>query len=195
MDIQLSQPPRDASPVHESFGGTVMSDSGQAATRASFEEFAVARSSALLRTAFLLTQDGHLAEDLLQTALAKAWRSWSKIDGSPEAYVRRILVNTYSSWWRRKWNGETPTEELPETEHRDADAGQAIELRSALARLPKRQRAVIVLRFYEDLTEAEAARLLNCSIGTVKSQTSKALAKLRIDPALDGSDPAEEAAR
>jgi len=163
--------------------------------RVSFEDFAAARSAPLLRTAYLLTQDAHLAEDLLQTSLAKAWRSWSSITDSPEAYVRRILVNAYSSWWRRKWNGETPTDELPETEHREHDAADSVSLRTALARLPKRQRAVIVLRFYEDLTEAETARLLDCSIGTVKSQTSKALAKLRIDPSLELIDDSEGASR
>jgi RNA polymerase sigma-70 factor (sigma-E family) len=154
------------------------------ATRQSFEEFVAARSGALLRTAYLLTQDRHLAEDLLQTSLAKAWRSWGRVDTSHEAYVRRIVVNTYSTWWRRRWNCESPVGELPEVEHHDRDGSSADDMRSALARLPKRQRAVIVLRYYEDLTEAETARVMACSIGTVKSQTSKALAKLRIDPAM-----------
>jgi DNA-directed RNA polymerase specialized sigma24 family protein len=79
-----------------------------------FDEFVAARSRALLRTAYLLTHDHALAEDLLQTSLAKAWFAWKRIDGRPEPYVRKILVNTYASWWRRKWNGEQPTEELPE---------------------------------------------------------------------------------
>jgi RNA polymerase sigma-70 factor (sigma-E family) len=152
--------------------------------RESFEGFVAARSGALLRTAYLLTQDNHLAEDLLQTTLAKAWSSWGRIQTSPEAYVRRILVNTYSTWWRRRWNGESPVGELPDVEYHDRDGSSEHELRSALARLPKRQRAVIVLRFFEDLTEMETARLMDCSVGTVKSQTSKALAKLRIDPAI-----------
>lgn len=93
-------------------------DGGQAQpaaeTREAFEHFVATRSSGLLRTAYLLTQDNHLAEDLLQTALGKAWRSWARIETHPEAYVRKILVNTYATWWRRKWNGEHPTEELPE---------------------------------------------------------------------------------
>jgi RNA polymerase sigma-70 factor (sigma-E family) len=156
----------------------------QIKARESFEGFVAARSGALLRTAYLLTQDNHLAEDLLQTTLAKAWSSWGRIQTSPEAYVRRILVNTYSTWWRRKWNAESPVGELPDVEHHDRDGSSEAELRSALARLPKRQRTVIVLRFFEDLTEAETARLMDCSVGTVKSQTSKALAKLRIDPAI-----------
>jgi RNA polymerase sigma-70 factor (sigma-E family) len=151
-----------------------------------FDEFVAARSGRLLRTAYLLTRDQGLAEDLLQTALAKAWFAWSRID-DPEAYVRRIIVNTYSSWWRRKWHGEHPADELPEdSAHDHADGSSAShDMWQALGRLPRRQRAVIVLRYYEDLTEAETARLLECSVGTVKSQTSKALAKLRIDPALD----------
>ena len=171
--------------------GAVMTDSGEAAfdTRTGFEHFVATRSGRLLRTAYLLTQDSHLAEDLLQTSLAKAWRSWSRVESDHEAYVRKILVNTYSTWWRRRWNGEHPSDELPETggveDDRTADQGSTtFDVRTALARLPKRQRAVIVLRFFDDLTEAETARLLDCSVGTVKSQTSKALAKLRVDPAL-----------
>lgn len=158
-----------------------------------FDEFVAARSGRLLRTSYLLTRDHGLAEDLLQTALTKAWFAWSRIEGDHEAYVRKIVVNTYSSWWRRKWHGEHPTEELPEREgvdHADGSAG-AHDLWAALGRLPRRQRAVVVLRYFEDLTEAETARILECSVGTVKSQTSKAFAKLRIDPALDsGFEPA-----
>jgi RNA polymerase sigma-70 factor (sigma-E family) len=161
-------------------------EDGVAPTREAFEQFVVARSGGLLRTAYLLTQDVHLAEDLLQTALAKAWRSWSRVETNPDGYVRKILVNTYATWWRRRWNGEHPTEVLPEAAAADDAArdGLPLDVRSALARLPKRQRAVVVLRFFEDLSEAETARLLECSRGTVKSQTSKALAKLRVDPTL-----------
>jgi RNA polymerase sigma-70 factor (sigma-E family) len=154
--------------------------------RIDFDEFVAARSSGLLRTAYLLTHDHALAEDLLQTALAKAWFAWSRIETSPEAYVRRILVTTYASWWRRRWNGEHATEELPETHGPDASAASdtAHDLWTAMGRLPRRQRAVVVLRYVEDLSEAQTADLLGCSVGTVKSQASKALAKLRIDPAL-----------
>lgn len=158
------------------------------AAKVEFDEFVAARSSRLLRTAYLLTRDHALAEDLLQTALAKAWFSWSRIDGDPEPYVRKILVNTFSSWWRRKWNGEQAHADLPETSAHGPAEGEVVDQRhdlwSAMGRLPRRQRAVIVLRFVEDLSEAETARLLGVSPGTVKSQTSKALAKLRIDPAL-----------
>lgn len=160
---------------------------------AEFDDFVASRSGRLLRTAYLLTRDPELAEDLLQTALTKAWFGWSRIDGNPEPYVRKILVNTYSSWWRRRWNGESPTEELPEVAgdgHAESAAGSH-DLWTALGRLPRRQRAVVVLRYFEDLSEAETARLLDCSVGTVKSQTSKALAKLRVDPALtEDSDKA-----
>ncbi len=151
-------------------------------TSATFDEFVAARSRALLRTAYLLTHDHALAEDLLQTSLAKAWFAWKRIQGEPEPYVRKILVNTYATWWRRKWNGEQPTETLPEQVLEDVT--EPTDLWSAMERLPRRMRAVIVLRYFEDLTEAQTADLLGCSVGTVKSQSSKALAKLRIDPAL-----------
>jgi RNA polymerase sigma-70 factor (sigma-E family) len=166
---------------------SVVDSGGRAAPRgegtdAAFDEFVAARSRALLRTAYLLTHDHALAEDLLQTALAKAWFAWKRIQGEPEPYVRKILVNTYASWWRRKWNGEQPTETLPERVFEDVS--EPTDLWTAMARLPRRMRAVVVLRYFEDLTEAQTADVLGCSIGTVKSQTSKALAKLRIDPAL-----------
>jgi RNA polymerase sigma-70 factor (sigma-E family) len=150
---------------------------------AAFDEFVVARSGSLLRTAYLLTRDQHLAEDLVQTALAKAWLAHRRIEGDPEPYVRRIMVNEFASGLRRKWRGERPTADLPEVHHR-ADEPDT-DLWHALANLPRRQRAVIVLRFFDDLTEAETARTLGVSIGTVKSQTAKALAKLRVDPLLE----------
>lgn len=165
-----------------------------------FDTFVAARSQALLRTAFLLTRDHALAEDLLQTALSKAWFRWGRIETHPEAYVRRILVTTYTSWRGRRWNGEHPTAELPD---RPADAGRydaaeasatRHDLAAALDRLPRRQRAVVVLRFFEDLSVAETADLMGCSTGTVKSQLSKALAHLRVDPALTEPRSAEPTA-
>ena len=162
--------------------------------RVGFDEFVAARSTALLRTAYLLTRDHGLAEDLLQTALTKSWFAWDRISGEPEAYVRKVMVNTFASWWRRRWNGEHATAELPD--RCVGDAADAVttgsDLWSAMERLPRRQRAVVVLRYFEDLTEAQTAHVLGCSVGTVKSQTSKALAKLRIDPAL--ADDTEEQA-
>jgi RNA polymerase sigma-70 factor (sigma-E family) len=159
---------------------------GDQVTSAGFDDFVAARSSALLRTAYLLTHDHALAEDLLQTALTRAWFAWDRIEGHPEPYVRRILVNTFSTWWRRRWNGEHATGDLPDAGTADGtDAvGDNHDLWQAMARLPRRQRAVVVLRYFEDLTEAQTAAALGCSVGTVKSQASKALAKLRIDPAL-----------
>jgi len=159
-----------------------------------FDAFVAARSSALLRTAYLLTHDHALAEDLLQTALAKAWFAWSRIETGPEAYVRKVLVNTYATWWRRRWNGEHATDEVPERGIASpAEASDAShDLWLAMERLPRRQRAVVVLRYFEDLSEAETATLLGCSVGTVKSQASKALAKLRIDPALATVDTTAE---
>jgi len=161
---------------------------GAVSAMTDFDDFVAARSTGLLRTAYLLTRDHALAEDLLQTALAKAWFSWSKIESRPEPYVRKILVNTFASWWRRKWNGEQAFAELPDEDDGGArphdEADDRHDLWEAMGRLPRRQRAVVVLRFLEDLSEAETAALLGVSPGTVKSQTSKALAKLRIDPAL-----------
>jgi RNA polymerase sigma-70 factor (sigma-E family) len=166
-------------------------DSGGRVQQATFDEFVAGRSRALLRTAYLLTHDHALAEDLLQTALVKAWFAWRRIDGDPEPYVRRILVNTYASWWRRKWNGEAPTGALPEPTTEDSAVQPTTEptdVWTAMARLPRRQRAVVVLRYFEDLTESQTADALGCSVGTVKSQSSKALAKLRIDPALAATE-------
>jgi RNA polymerase sigma-70 factor (sigma-E family) len=148
-----------------------------------FEAFVAARSSSLLRTAFLLTRDRGRAEDLLQTALGKSWLAWSRIQGDPEAYTRKVLVNTYATWWRRRWNDERPTQDLPETPYVE-DASTRHDLWTALGHLSRGQRAVIVLRFFEDLSEAETARVLDCSVGTVKSQTSRALARLRVDDTL-----------
>ncbi len=152
---------------------------------AEFEEFVTARSPRLLATAYLLTHDHGRAEDLLQTSLAKLWLAWSRVD-DPDAYVRRVLVTTYASWWRRKWRGERPAETLPESQTAPVERDQ--DVWSALARLPRGQRAVLVLRFYEDLTEAETARVLGCSLGTVKSQAAKGLTKLRADVALVASE-------
>ncbi|UYM06696.1 SigE family RNA polymerase sigma factor [Solicola gregarius] len=154
-----------------------------------FEEFVAARAGVLRRTAYLLTRDNHLAEDLVQTVLAKAWRKWKRIKGSPVPYVHKMLINEHLSWRRRRWNGERPTEFLPEGADRDpTDAvGPKFDLWEAVGRLPKRQRATLVLRYYEDLSEAQIAEVMGCSVGTVKSQTSKALTRLRRDPTLDGT--------
>ncbi|WP_067136403.1 SigE family RNA polymerase sigma factor [Microtetraspora malaysiensis] len=146
-----------------------------------FREFVRARQQALMRTAYLLVGDAHLAEDLLQNVLTKVVGHWSKLsrDGNPEAYTRKALVNEYISW-RRRSSRELPSADPPEhgTSHDNATLDRIV-LRQALAKLTRKQRAVIVLRFWEDLTEAQTADTLGCSIGNVKSQTHHALARLR----------------
>jgi RNA polymerase sigma-70 factor (sigma-E family) len=164
------------------------------ANESDFDGFVVHRSQALLRSAYLLVQDEGLAEDLLQTALTKAWFVWNRID-DPEAYVRRIMVTTSASWWRRRWTRETPTAQPQELPTRIGlhEPAYAQDLWVAIGHLPRRQRAVVVLRYIEDRTETDTAYLLGCSVGTVKSQCAKALAKLRSDGAL--APDVEEAIR
>jgi RNA polymerase sigma-70 factor (sigma-E family) len=157
---------------------------------AGFDEFVAACSTRLLTVAYLLTRDHGKAEDLLQTALTKTWFAWSRIDGGPEAYTRKVLFNTYASWWQRKWNDERPTRDLPEVACAEEPSATQ-DLWAALGRLPRGMRAVIVLRYFEDLSEAETARVLECSVGTVKSQHAKALAKLRTDGVLTAEDATE----
>ncbi|MFI6285809.1 SigE family RNA polymerase sigma factor [Streptomyces sp. NPDC051018] len=150
-----------------------------------FEEFVAARGPRLLRVAWLLTGDAHLAEDLLQTVLARVWPKWQKIAGDhPEAYIRKALIHTHASWWRRRWRGEVPHGEVPETEPRAAyDVYEIVDLEQSLAAavraLPVRQRAVVVLRYFEDLSVEDTAATLGCAPGTVKSQSAKALRTLR----------------
>lgn len=151
-----------------------------------FDSFVRARTPALLRSAYLLTGDQHLAEDLVQSALARTHRSWGRLHdtGNAEAYTRRIMYHLQVSWWRRRRVRESVTGEVPEPRRHDvtdhaSQTSLRLTLRDALARLSAKQRAVLVLRFFEDRSEAEAAELLGVTVGTVKSQTSKALAKLR----------------
>ena len=149
--------------------------------RAAFDALVAARSPALLRTAYLLTGDHHRAQDLVQTALSRAYVRWGRLRSvnAGEAYVRRVIVTTAASSWRRKWHREVPTEVLPDRPSPADDLDLRAGMRLALQRLPAAQRAVLVLRFYEDLSEAQTAELLGCSLGTVKSRTSRALAALR----------------
>jgi RNA polymerase sigma-70 factor (sigma-E family) len=147
-----------------------------------FREFVLARGPALSRTALLLTGSHHAAEELVQEALVKAAARWRKLTaaGDPEAYLRRTMVNDWISWWRRR-RRESVVAAVPEwasTEGAENVAGR-LDLAAALVTLAPRQRAVIVLRFYEDLSVEATAALLRCSPGTVKSQTSDALARLR----------------
>ena len=143
-----------------------------------FRAFVVARTPALSRTAYLLTGDAHLAEDLVQTALFKAARRWERIQGSPEAYVRRILYTQNVSWWRSRRVPETSlgSYDVPAAA---ADADLRLTLEQALGRLTTRQRTVLVLRYFEDLTEVQTGAVLGIGAGTVKSITRQALARLR----------------
>jgi RNA polymerase sigma-70 factor (sigma-E family) len=166
------------------------------------EEFAAymtARQPSLLRTAYLLTGDRHTAEDLVQTALAKLYLSWDKVQHRElvDGYVRRILVNEHNSLWRRAWKRrELSSDTLPDDQgsydrHDDGSSGALWEF---VQTLPRRQRAVIVLRYYEELSEAETADALGVSVGTVKSQASRALATMRsrVHDRADLSAPEEE---
>jgi RNA polymerase sigma-70 factor (sigma-E family) len=150
-----------------------------AAVREDFEAFVAARYGALLRTAYLLTGDHHDAEDLLQQSLVNAVGAWHRIQGDPEPYVRTILVRQNVSRWRRRRWRELATEVPPETPVRDDGVEDRMAQHRALGSLAPRQRAVIVLRYYEDLTEAQTAEALGIAVGTVKSQTRDALRRLR----------------
>lgn len=153
----------------------------------SVEEFIGRNSRVLLRSAWLLTGNWASAEDLVQTSLLQSWLHWDAIKAdAPDFYVRRVLMNTFLSGQRRRWTRERPMAELPD--RAAADELGSTELRQviwrALSALPAKQRAVVVLRYFNDLSEAEAAHVLDCSVGTVKSQTSRALARLRSVPEL-----------
>jgi RNA polymerase sigma-70 factor (sigma-E family) len=156
-----------------------------------FARFVEAREQALRRTAWLLTGDWGLAEDLVQTALARAWPRWERINrrDDPEVYVRRVIVNTWRTWSRRRWRGEKASPavaDAPAGGDMATEVAMRMALRDALATLTGRQRAVLVLRVYDDLPEAQVADMLSCSVGTVKSTMSRALARLRDDPRLAG---------
>ena len=156
-----------------------------------FAQFVEAREQALRRTAWLLTGDWGLAEDLVQTALARSWPRWERIRRRdvPEVYVRRVMVNTWTTWSRRRWRGEKASPAVADAAASGdvaAEVAMRVALRDVLATLTGRQRAVLVLRVYDDLPEAQVAEMLNCSAGTVKSTMSRALAKLRDDPRLAG---------
>lgn len=155
-----------------------------------FADFVRRGSSGMLRSAWLLTGgDWALAEDLAQTALGEVWKRWDRISGmkAPDAYAHKVMVNTFLRWRGRRWTGEIASGRIPET---GADTGGFARvdtresLRQALRQLTARQRAVITLRYFEDRSEAETAAIMGCSIGTVKSQSAKALARLRHVPGL-----------
>ncbi|MCX2967871.1 SigE family RNA polymerase sigma factor [Streptomyces sp. TRM70308] len=160
-------------------------------TPPSFTSYVRQRGPVLLRTARSLTANPCDAEDLLQTALTKTYQAWDRIEDhrALDGYVRRALVNTRTSQWRKRRVDEYACEELPEPEPLpgpDPAEQQAVRdaMWRAVRKLPPRQRAMVVLRYYEDLSEAQTAAVMGVSIGTVKSAVSRALAKLREDPEL-----------
>jgi RNA polymerase sigma-70 factor (sigma-E family) len=158
----------------------------------SFEAFVAARGGSLLRYAFMLTHDAGRAEDLVQDALVKVHRRWGRVAEveQPDAYVRRVVTNEFLSWRRRRSSSETPS--VPSTAV-VVDPALAVDDRDqmwrALATLPHRQRAVMVLRFYEELTDPEIAALLDCALGTVSSLASRAVASLRTLTWTSDTDP------
>jgi len=153
-----------------------------------FEEFVGARRDALLRTAYLLTGNHHDAEDLVQSALIKVVPKWARIQARPEPYVRRVLARESVDRWRaRRWR-ELTTDVVPEAIHHDST--DRIALLEDLRRLSPRQRAVLVLRYFDDLTEAETAEALGISVGTVKSHARDALTRLRMQQSGEEQAPA-----
>ncbi|SPL88514.1 sigma-70 region 4 domain protein [[Actinomadura] parvosata subsp. kistnae] len=149
---------------------------------AGFRAFVDAHQRPLLRLAYLLTGEVHLAEDLLQNVLVRMIGRWPKLRhvDNLDAYARRSMVNQYISWRRRRGSAEVPSAEPPERAYACEDSAVLrVVLQQALMRLTPKQRTVLVLRFYEDRTERDVADLMGCSIGTVKSQTHHALARLR----------------
>lgn len=151
-----------------------------------FHEFVRTRTPALLRAAYLLTGDQHLAEDLVQSALARTHRAWDRLyqQSNAEAYARKVMYHLQVAWWRRSKVAETFPGDLPERpghhdDHTDA-TGLKIVLAQALRQLTAKQRAVLVLRYFEDYSESESAEVLGVSRGTVKSQTARALGRLRM---------------
>ncbi len=174
-------------------------DSDQLAARSpgiddpEFRDYVRSRSRALLRTAYLLTGNVADAEDLVQSALAKTYVAWDRIQdrSALDGYVRRAIVNTHISWWRRRRLEEYPTDEIPEQAVVDHPVSSDLQesLRRAIDRLPQRMRAAVMLRYYDDMTEAEVAEVLGISLGTVKSTVSRAMAKLRIDAELQPDRP------
>lgn len=154
-----------------------------------FRDYVAARGPALLRAAMVLTTDRAEAEDLLQSALAKTYLAWDRINdrAAVDGYVRRAMVNTQISWWRRRKLEVYPTDELPDQPVDDHTRRSELHdvLSRALDRLPKRQKLAVMLRYYEDMSEAEIADVLGVSVGTVKSTVSRAMAKLRDDTELE----------
>ncbi|MFG2885855.1 SigE family RNA polymerase sigma factor [Streptomyces sp. NPDC048297] len=160
-----------------------------------FQSFMVGRWPRLMRTAFLLTGEQHAAEDLVQSTLEQAFVAWRRVGAAddPEAYVRRVMINLHARKHRRRLKEFLAPRDDSGMVHEVAGTGDPIAqaddrgaLLTALAQLPARQREAVVLRYWEDLTETQAAEAMGCSVGTVKSNTAKGIAKLRAIPGLTG---------
>ena len=157
-----------------------------------FTDFVATHGAQLLRTACLVTGDSHLGEDLVQTALTKAYGSWSTVRQAdhPVAYVRRLMINTHLSWLRRLTNTERPLERFPDAatgDHQSAHA-ETDEMRRALLTLSPRVRTAVVLRYFDDLSEADTATLMGCSRSTVNNHVTRGLGALRALLAAAGDD-------
>jgi RNA polymerase sigma-70 factor (sigma-E family) len=152
-----------------------------AANESAFRAFALTRRPSLRRTAYLLCGDWHQADDLVQAALVKLYVAWPRIrsDEPPDAYTHRTLVRCYLDERRRPWRREAPAEIVDETGAAIRPTEDLLDLREALAQLPRRQRATLLMRFWLDASVAQTADALGCSEGTVKSQTARALSTLR----------------
>ena len=142
---------------------------GSTDREADFTAYVRARQASFARFAYLLTGDPHSAQDLVQSALAKVYGKWDHISAveSPDAYVRKVMVNEHTTWWRRQWR------------HRERTDSELIRVMEHVRNLAPQQRAAVVLRYYEDLSEAQTAEILGCTVGTVKSHTSRAIRSLR----------------
>jgi RNA polymerase sigma-70 factor (sigma-E family) len=146
-----------------------------------YREYVTARLDGLRRTAFLLCGDWHTADDLVSTALVKLLRHWRRVSGmdQPDAYVRRMLLRAWLDERRRPWRRERPAAVLPDPQSSTVDLAERLAVLALLAELPPRRRAVLVLRYFCDLSVEETAQALGCTTGTVKSQTARALHALR----------------
>jgi RNA polymerase sigma-70 factor (sigma-E family) len=176
--------PADRAATGAATGAVAVATDDRTSKDADFAAYLAARQASLLRTAYLLTGNRHDAEDLVQVAFAKLYLSWDKVRdrGSIDGYVRRILVNEHNSIWRRAWKWRESSQDhttFDEPVHDAYDDGRGSALWDVVQTLPRKARAVVVLRYYEELSEAETADALGISVGTVKSQTSRALATLR----------------
>jgi RNA polymerase sigma-70 factor (sigma-E family) len=184
--VRFADTPRDGAAAADGAAADAPAAGPPAAAPAApgFEEYVAARGAGLVRFAILLTGDDHRAEDLVQEALARAYLRWHWIGRAdhPDVYVRRMLVNASRSWWRRRTNRELPVErtgDRPAAGDLGAESAERDAVWRLIVRLPHRQRAVLVLRYYEDLDDATIADILDCSTATVRTHAMRALNVLR----------------